>query len=148
VRSLVEESVTAFRGVLQNRPVRLEIPDHLPPVFGDPRAVEHILANLLDNAVKYSPEGAPIAVEVESVPDEIRITVADAGSGIPEDALPHVFERYRRGEQQANGASVGLGLFIVRSLAEGHGGRAWAENSPQGGARVTFSLPLRRPDRS
>jgi K+-sensing histidine kinase KdpD len=147
VRSLVEESVTAFRGVLQNRPVDIEIPDRVPLVFGDPSAVEHILANLLDNAVKYSPEGAPIAVEVEPVTEEIRITVADGGSGIPEDALPHVFERYRRGEQQANGASVGLGLFIVRSLAEGHGGRAWAENRPGGGARVTFSLPLRRPER-
>jgi two-component system sensor histidine kinase KdpD len=148
LRSLVEESVTAFRGVLQSRPVEIEVPERLPPVFGDRSAVEHILTNLLDNAVKYSPEGTAIAVEVEPVPEEIRITVADAGSGIPEDALPHVFERYRRAEQQANGASVGLGLFIVRSLAEGHGGRAWAENGPRGGARVTFSLPLRRPARS
>jgi K+-sensing histidine kinase KdpD len=142
--SLVEESVSAFRAVLQERPIRLAIPSDLPPVFGDPSAVQHILANLVENAVKYSPEGAEIGIEVESVPDEIRVTVADAGPGIPEEALPHVFDRYRRGDARANGASVGLGLFIVRSLAEGHGGRVWAENGERGGARVTFALPLRR----
>jgi two-component system, OmpR family, sensor histidine kinase KdpD len=142
--SLVNESVSAFRGVLQGRPVRVGIPGDLPTVFGDRSAVQHILANLVENAVKYSPQEAEIAVEVEAAPEEIRVTVADSGPGIPREVLPHVFDRYRRADAQADGASVGLGLFIVRSLAEGHGGRVWAENGDQGGARVTFALPLRR----
>jgi two-component system, OmpR family, sensor histidine kinase KdpD len=144
LRSLVEQSVSAFRGVLQERPIRLGIPGDLPTVFGDASAVQHILTNLVENAVKYSPQGAEIAVEVEAVPDEVRVTVADGGPGIPWEVLPHVFDRYRRADAQAEGASVGLGLFIVRSLAEGHGGRVWAENGDRGGARVTFALPLRR----
>jgi two-component system sensor histidine kinase KdpD len=144
LRSLVEESVSAFRGALEDRPLRLTIPDDVPTVFGDPGAVQHILANLVENALKYSPVGAEIGVEIEAVPEEVRVIVADAGPGIPDETLPYVFDRYRRADATADGASVGLGLFIVRSLVEGQGGRVWAENGPQGGARVTFALPLRR----
>ncbi len=71
----------------------------------------------------------------------------DEGPGIPEDLLPHVFDRYRRATGEGDSASVGLGLFIVRSLSEAQGGRAWAENEPGKGARVTFTLPYRRKDR-
>jgi K+-sensing histidine kinase KdpD len=144
LRALIDDAVSTFRAVLGDREVRADVPPTLPTVFGDPSAVQHILANLLENAVKYSPPGTPLSVEVEDVRDEVRVTVADRGPGIPEDALPHVFDRYRRAEGQASGASVGLGLFIVRSLSEGHGGRVWAENATDGGARITFALPLRR----
>ena len=144
LRSLIDDAVSAFRAVLGERAVRIEVPSDLPTVFGDPSGVQHILANLVENAVKYSPAGSPISVEATPVPEEVRISVADQGPGIPEDALPHIFDRYRRGEGQGRRGSVGLGLFIVRSLAEGHGGRVWAENGLQGGARITFALPLRR----
>jgi signal transduction histidine kinase len=142
--ALVEQSVAAFRGVLRDRPVRVDLPEELPTVFGDASAVQHIMANLLDNAVKYSPEGTGIAVEVRPRPEEVRVTVSDQGPGIAAAELPHVFDRYRRGDGAGGGSSVGLGLFIVRSLTEGHGGRVWADNAPGGGARVTFALPLRR----
>jgi two-component system, OmpR family, sensor histidine kinase KdpD len=144
LRELIEQAVEAFGGVLRDRTVKVDIPEGLPTAFGDPSAVQHILANLLDNAVKYSPEGSDLSVAVQAVPDEVRISVTDRGPGIAPGELAHVFDRYRRGSEPGEGGSVGLGLFIVRSLTEGHGGRVWAENAEGGGARVTFALPLRR----
>jgi len=142
--AIVGEEVAAFAGVLGDRTIDVRIPQALPTVYGDRSAIEHILANLLDNAVKYSPDGSAIEMEVEAAPEEIRLSVANRGSGIPEDILPMVFERFRRGDGGASEGSVGLGLFIVRSLTQGHGGRVWAENRDGGGPRLTFTLPLRR----
>jgi two-component system sensor histidine kinase KdpD len=146
LRALVGEEVAAFAGVLGDRVFDMRVPDDLPTVYGDRSAIEHILANLLDNAVKYSPDGTAIEVEAEAAPEGVRISVANAGAGIPDEALPSVFERYKRGDEAAREGSVGLGLFIVRSLTQGHGGRVWAENREEGGTRITFTLPLRRED--
>jgi two-component system, OmpR family, sensor histidine kinase KdpD len=144
LRAVVGEEVAAFAGVLGDRVIDMRMPEDLPAVYGDRSAIEHILANLLDNAVKYSPDGTAIEVEAEAAPEEVRISVANAGKGIPDDMLPAVFERYKRGDGEAREGSVGLGLFIVRSLTQGHGGRVWAENRGEGGTRITFTLPLRR----
>jgi signal transduction histidine kinase len=144
LRGIIGDQVAAFAGVLGDRTIDVRVDSGLPPVYGDRSAVEHILANLLDNAVKYSPDGTPIEIEVETMPDAVRLTVANRGEAIPEEVLPLLFERYRRGDGKASEGSVGLGLFIVRSLTEGHGGRVWAENASEGGIRVTFTLPLRR----
>jgi two-component system, OmpR family, sensor histidine kinase KdpD len=143
LRQIVEDEVAAFRGVLGGRVINMKMPADVPTTYGDPSAVEHIVANLLDNAVKYSPDGAGILVAVEPAPGEVRVSVTDSGPGIPEEDLTKVFERYHQaGESEASG-SVGLGLFIVRSLTQAHGGRVWAENAPTGGAKITFTLPLR-----
>jgi two-component system, OmpR family, sensor histidine kinase KdpD len=139
---IVREEVAAFGGVLAGRPVTVHVSEELPIVYGDRSAVEHILANLLDNAAKYSEDGSPIDIGIESADEEVRIGVADRGPGIPEEHLSGVFDRYQRGSP--GGSGVGLGLFIVRSLAQGHGGRVWAENRRGGGAEVFFTLPLRR----
>lgn len=144
LRALVGDEVAAFAGVLGDRVIDMRIPDDLPTVYGDRSAIEHILANLLDNAVKYSPDGTAIEVEARAAPDEVGISVANRGAGIPDQALPTVFERYKRGDASAREGSVGLGLFIVRSLTLGHGGRVWAENREGGGTRITFTLPVRR----
>jgi two-component system sensor histidine kinase KdpD len=143
LRHIVEEEVAAFRGVLGGRDIKVRIPDDVPTAYGDPSAVEHIVANLLDNAVKYSPDGAGIQVEVEPAPGEVRVSITDSGPGIPEEDLTRIFERYHRATESEVGGSVGLGLFIVRNLTQAHGGRVWAENAPSGGARITFTLPLR-----
>jgi two-component system, OmpR family, sensor histidine kinase KdpD len=143
LRHIVEEEVAAFRGVLGGRNIRVQMPDEVPTTYGDPSAVEHIVANLLDNAVKYSPDGAGIQVAVEPALGEVRVSVTDSGPGIREEDLTRVFERYHRAAEGDAGGSVGLGLFIVRNLTQAHGGRVWAENAPTGGARITFTLPLR-----
>lgn len=101
------------------------------------------MANLLDNAVKYSLDGSPLKVTVAEAPGEVRVTVADSGPGIPEDHLDHVFERYDRGGVPGRSGSVGLGLFIVRSLAEGHGRPGVGRRRLGGGASITFTFPIR-----
>ncbi|HYZ11705.1 MAG TPA: ATP-binding protein [Actinomycetota bacterium] len=144
LRAIIGEEVAAFAGVLGDRVIDMRIPVELPTVYGDRSAIEHILANLLDNAVKYSPDGTAIEVMARPEPDEIRVSVGNDGKGIPEEELPRIFDRYKRGDGAAREGSVGLGLFIVRSLTLGHGGRVWAENRDGGGTRITFTLPLRR----
>jgi two-component system, OmpR family, sensor histidine kinase KdpD len=142
--TIVGDQVEGLRGMLADRRVTVRIADGLPPVYGDSSAIEHILLNLLDNAVKYSPEGAPIEVEVLAAEGEVLISVTDEGPGIADELLPQVFERYRQAGDGGSMTGVGLGLFIVHSLASAHGGRAWAENVPARGARITFTLPVRR----
>jgi two-component system sensor histidine kinase KdpD len=144
LRAILGDEVAAFAGVLGDRTIDVRVPEDLPTVYGDRSAVEHILANLLDNAVKYSPDGTAIEIDVAPAAEEVRVNVANRGPGIPEEFLPTVFDRYRRGDGGPSEGSVGLGLFIVRSLTQGHGGRVWAENLDAGGIRVSFTLPLRR----
>ena len=144
LRALLRDQMSMFEGPLDGRVLDLEVPADMPTVYGDRAAIEHIVGNLLDNAAKYSPDGTPIEVRVIPEDEEVRISVADRGPGIAPELLPRVFERYRRAQGHGSEGSVGLGLFIVRTLAQGHGGRVWAENRDDGGTELTFTLPLRR----
>lgn len=140
---LINEQVLAMGGVAGGRRFDVSMPTDFPDTYGDRQAVEHILMNLLENAVKYTPDPSTIVVRVEPAPGEVRVSVTDDGPGIPEAELPQVFERYRRSASESKKGSVGLGLYIVRSLAQAHGGRVWAENVPDKGVRITFTLPVR-----
>jgi len=144
---IAREQIELTSGMVGSRRVETRIAPDLPEVYGDPSAVEHALLNLLDNALKYAPDGSEITVEVKTSEHEILIAVVDDGPGIPEDLLSQVFERYQRATGVGDIASVGLGLFIVQSLSQAQGGRAWAENEPGRGARITFTLPFRAADR-
>ncbi len=104
---------------------------------GRPAMLERAVANLLDNAVKWSPEGNPIEVSVAAG----RVAVRDHGPGIDDDDLPHVFDRFYRAPSARTMPGSGLGLAIVRHAAEAHGGRAFAERAPGGGAVVGFEVP-------
>lgn len=145
--TIAAEQIELTSGLLGTRRVETKIDPDLPGVFGDPSAVEHSLLNLLDNALKYAPDGTSVTIEIRTGEQEILISVVDDGPGIPTELLGRVFERYQRATDGGDIASVGLGLFIVQSLAQAHGGRAWAENEPGRGARITFTLPFRRDDR-
>jgi two-component system sensor histidine kinase MprB len=98
--------------------------------------VERAIANLLDNAVKYSPDGAPIEVIVR----DGQVIVADQGPGVSEQDLPRIFDRFYRAAAARSKPGAGLGLAIVREAAEAHGGNASVESSPSG-ARFTITLP-------
>lgn len=108
-------------------------------VLGDPTLVARALLNLLDNAKKHAHGVSALVIEQKK--GEIVLAVDDDGPGFTDGDLPKVFETFVRGERSA-GSSLGLGLSLVQRIARAHGGRAWAENRPQGGARVAFSLSL------
>jgi two-component system sensor histidine kinase MprB len=105
-------------------------------VHVDPVLLERAVSNLLDNAVKYSPVGAPIEVTVR----DGQVVVADHGPGVADEDMPRIFDRFYRAAASRSKPGAGLGLAIVREAAEAHGGRATVESSPQG-ARFTLTLP-------
>ncbi|MBP1694728.1 MAG: two-component sensor histidine kinase [Chloroflexi bacterium] len=115
-----------------------------PPVLNlDPARLEQILGNLLSNALRYTPDGGKIILRMSRVNGAVQISISDNGPGIPEQELPHIFERFYRADRsrsRSEGGS-GLGLTIARQLAEAHGGSLTAANAPDGGAVFTLSLP-------
>ena len=115
-------------------------------VFADPDRLVVALDSLLDNAVRFTGESDSIEVSVRSCDGEAAVTVADSGPGIPDGQLESVFDRFDgSGPQRDSAHNFGLGLSIVRAIAEAHGGRVTAARSPAGGAAVTIWLPLYQP---
>ncbi len=121
-------------------------------VTADRRRVEQVLQNLLDNAIKFSPDGGRISVDVREGRGEHRgkavVAVADQGIGIAAEEQPLVFEKYRQGGErlQRGHVGLGLGLYISRQIVHQHGGEMWLQSQPGEGATVFFSLPLAAPD--
>ncbi len=106
-----------------------------------PEKIERVLVNLLTNALRHTPSDGTVAVRVEQVDREVRVTVEDTGEGLDEEARQRMFDRFWRADPARSARGSGLGLAIARGLVEAHGGRIWAENRPGGGARVSFTLP-------
>jgi len=106
--------------------------------------IERVLFNLVTNALHHTPSDGSVAVRVERLADDVVVSVEDTGSGLDSEALGRMFERFWRADRARTESGTGLGLAIARGLVEAHGGRIWAENRPQGGARVSFTLPLAR----
>ena len=102
---------------------------------------EEIFENLLDNAVKYSPEGSAVKVTVSREGKDWRVSVADRGPGIPDEHKESVFERFKRRDKKGVHGS-GLGLAIARRVAVLHGGAAWVEDNPGGGSIFSVRLPM------
>ncbi|AUX19690.1 histidine kinase [Sorangium cellulosum] len=141
-RELVEEALLAMRPLAESR--RITIAEHVvetPRVEADRERIFQVFSNLLGNAIKFTPEGGAVTVEVALERDGVRFTVADTGPGIPADRLPHVFERYWRAPGERS-AGAGLGLYIAHGIVEAHGGRLWVESTVGVGTRFMFTLPL------
>jgi signal transduction histidine kinase len=146
VRSLAQRIGRQMRPHFEERDQRLtvSVEKDLPDVEADPDRIGQVLANLLTNANKYSPEGARVRLAASRVGEEIEFAVTDNGPGLGEDELDHVFERFWRaesGETQAVGGT-GLGLAIAKSLVELHGGAISANSTPGEGATFRFVLPI------
>ncbi len=120
-----------------------EIPAATPSVRCAPDSVSRVLFNLVTNALRHTPTDGSVAVRVESGEREVVVAVEDTGSGFPPETVGRAFDRFWRGDRaRTRGqAGAGLGLAIARGLVEAQGGRIWAENRPDGGARITFTLP-------
>jgi signal transduction histidine kinase len=140
VRQIIDATVPALEGAPT---VRTSVHGD-PTALVDPKRFRQIIANLLGNAMRYTPSNGFIDVDVAAIDDEVEISVSDTGPGISPGDLEHLFERFFRGDASRSRAvgGSGLGLAIVKQWVEAHGGRVWAENRPEGGARFTFRLPL------
>jgi signal transduction histidine kinase len=106
-----------------------------------PDKLERVLFNLVTNALRHTPSDGSVAVRVERRDADLLLRVEDSGEGLPAEASARMFERFWRGDPARSGSGAGLGLAIARGLVEAHGGRIWAENRPQGGACVSFTVP-------
>ena len=140
VEQIVGAVLSRLAERLKGRPVKTILPEDLPLISFDPLLIEQVLMNLLDNAVKYTPEGTPIELSASAYNGEIVFGVADAGPGIPSGDEERIFEKFVRGF--ATGGGIGLGLTICRAIVAAHGGRIWTENRPGGGAMFRFALPI------
>jgi len=154
--ALVTRIVDRHRPQADARSVSLNVSasEHVPQIFLDPGRVEQILGNVLSNALRYTPEGGQIDIEITSPPkgitksnniEIVRLTVHDNGPGIPPEALPYLFDRFFRGDRARcrNEGGTGLGLAIARQLSQAHGGDLTARNHPRGGAVFTLTLPIK-----
>ncbi len=127
--------------------VRCDVPDDLPPIEADPERVHQVIFNLVDNAVRFTPEGGEVRIEAHRHDGSVEVSVADTGMGIPPEALPRLFERFYRVDpaRAREGGGTGIGLAIARSVVEAHGGTIRAESQPGHGSTFTFDLPVARP---
>jgi signal transduction histidine kinase len=143
-----EEAVERIRSLAQSRNTAIELATNGPvPVRADPEDLQLVWTNLLENAVRYSPEGASVEVAVHHDREKAQIVFQDHGAGISAADLPHVFERFYRGDPSRTRATggFGLGLAIAKALVEAYGGTISAESAPGKGTRMTVELPVVNP---
>jgi signal transduction histidine kinase len=133
-----QEALGAVRGVT----LILDAADDLPQVPVDGAYMERVLTNLIGNALKFSPDDATVTVRLARDGDGVALSVSDSGPGIPAEEIGMIFEKYRRGRTTAAVEGSGLGLFIVRSVVDAHGGTIDVTSRPGTGATFTIHLPL------
>jgi signal transduction histidine kinase len=120
-----------------------QLPDEPVLLEADPSQLERVLTNLIGNALKFTPPGGRVAVEVTARPERVELRISDTGVGIPADELPHIFDRFFRTSrsQSMDRTSTGLGLTIAKSIVERHRGSIWAESTPGAGSTFFIDLP-------
>jgi len=140
---VAERVLNARRLLAGSCTLHLETRPGLPLADADPIRVEQVMANLVENAIKYSPSGGAVQMRIRTDADGmLSVSVADHGVGIAHQHLAHVFERFYRVESGGRSVrGVGLGLYICRSLVESHGGRIWVDSQPGLGSTFAFTLP-------
>jgi signal transduction histidine kinase len=140
--ALVRDAGELFRSLAEDKRILLawSAPDRLP-FMADTPLVQRMLANLIDNAIKYTPAGGEVAVALESDAEGAAVVrVRDTGPGIPDGDLPHVFERFYRGDPSRSQPGAGLGLSLARAVARAHGGDITVASSPAG-STFTVRIP-------
>jgi len=142
--ALARRAVNDLEGAALARSIQLEFEVSGAPyeITGDEQRLYRSVLNLVDNAIKYTPEGVRVKIGLQFEEDCVTIRVRDHGEGIPPEDLPHLFEQYYRGTRaRGERSGIGLGLAVVQATARAHGGEATACNAPDGGAEFTITLP-------
>ncbi len=142
LEEVVGAALNRLEKKLAARPLQVSLPPDLPMVPLDAALAEHIFINLVENALKYTPEGSPLAITALPKGDSIEVEFADSGPGFPAEDLDKIFDMFYRGAKEPDTKGYGLGLSICRAIVEAHGGRIWALNRAGGGAALRFTLPL------
>jgi two-component system sensor histidine kinase KdpD len=142
----LDEVVPYALGGVPPESVRLEVPETLPMIRADGGLLERSLANLVENAVKYSPDGVRVLVKADALeqpggPGRVELRIVDRGPGVPEDAKEKIFAPFQRYGDAPRGAGVGLGLAVARGFVEAMDGTVTAEDTPGGGLTMVVSLP-------
>jgi signal transduction histidine kinase len=144
IGELAQNVVKKVESITDQYSLLLSFDPKLPSILGDSRRLEQVLLNLLENAIKYSPQGSQITISGERKDDYIQVSITDEGQGIPQAELAKIFDAFYRvpvhDDQEARGA--GLGLTICKAIVEAHGGSIWAESTLGGGSIFYFTLPL------
>jgi two-component system phosphate regulon sensor histidine kinase PhoR len=122
--------------------VSIDIRGDMPAVMGDTNRIEQVLVNLVHNAIKFTPQDGKIIVSSAAGDDKILVSVRDTGIGIPEDDLPHIFERFYKVDKARSGGGTGLGLAIAKHIVQAHGGDIRVESMLGKGSTFTFTLPV------
>ena len=142
VEDLVGAALHRLEPRLQGNPISIDLPEDLPTVNVDPVLVSQVLANLLDNAAKYTPAGTRIRIAAVADAPMVRVVVEDEGPGLPPGDPRLLFEKFQRGRQESAVVGAGLGLAICRAIVSAHGGEITAGPGMRGGARFEFTLPV------
>ncbi len=141
-QDLIGVALGQMESRLAARQIRVEVAPGIPPVSVDFVLIVHVLVNLLDNALKYSPENSPLEIQASLAEQTVQIAVLDRGTGIPSEDLGHIFDKFFRVQRSKPMTGTGLGLAICKGIVEAHGGRIWATLRAGGGTSIIFELPL------
>lgn len=145
LKPLIAKMVSSFmkRAYGKNQTLQIKIQKKLSPVLADPDRIEQVVSNLLDNAIKFTPQGGKVVVRALAENDRVRVEVIDNGPGIPEEDQPRIFERFYRVDKARSRelGGTGLGLAIVKHIIETHQGTVWVESVLAGGSKFIFTLP-------
>jgi two-component system sensor histidine kinase KdpD len=139
IDELMESVVGRLRTLLGSRDIDIRVGEHLVDVPMDVVQIDQVLTNLIENAIKFSPDNTPVTLAAVGDNNGVRVTVSDRGLGIAKEDQARVFEPFETGGGKNSG--TGLGLAIAKAIVVAHGGRIWASASPGGGASITFELP-------
>ncbi len=141
---LVNEALDAVYLMAESRhqTLEVEIPEQIPALYVDSDMIRRVFINLLDNAIKYTPNNGRIRIEAQQDGEWVQVSVIDTGFGIPESEQELIFHKFTRLHNREGSKGLGLGLTFCRLAVEGHGGRIWVKSKPEVGSRFSITLPV------
>lgn len=142
LNTLIHTSLENLKDALKNYSLNVDIANELPNIPLDKKLIGQVIINLVENALRYSPEGTPIQIKAYAQTDQVMVSIGDRGPGISEVELEKIFLKFYRGSNAKDKEGAGMGLAICRNIIEAHGGKIWAEPKHPSGIDFYFTLPL------